>query len=217
MNVTVGLHYLRLKTQKGTFTVYRYANTSTFNGSPTYLFPWKSESKLMIRVHDETIHKHKSCILPNLETDARWLCSSRSYMAAKYSLLSFGSGFMDLSPGFHPAGQTSSGFSCTYCNACLTHKIIRSAFSPFSQDKIPYRERWEKWGLPLPGLWGRGGRWENYLQSPHCFINAPTNRKVVDGGVLNDPLLVDDEKSPQCNPLQTKTFANCQYYSIRRP
>lgn len=40
------------------------------------------------------------------------------YMAAKYSLLPFGSGFIDFSPGFHPAGQTSSGFSCTYCKAC---------------------------------------------------------------------------------------------------
>nr|AFK35660.1 unknown [Lotus japonicus] len=24
---------------------------------------------------------------------------------------------MDFSPGFHPAGRTSSGFSCTYCKA----------------------------------------------------------------------------------------------------
>lgn len=40
-----------------------------------------------------------------------------SHMAEKYSLLSLGSGFMDLSPGFHPAGHTSSGFSWTYCNA----------------------------------------------------------------------------------------------------
>lgn len=43
------------------------------------------------------------------------------YTAAKYSLLSLGSGFMDFSPGFHPAGQTSSGLSCTYCKACKTN------------------------------------------------------------------------------------------------
>ena len=40
-----------------------------------------------------------------------------NYTAAKYSLLSLGSGFIDFSPGFHPAGHTSSGFSCTNCNA----------------------------------------------------------------------------------------------------
>lgn len=40
------------------------------------------------------------------------------YIAEKYSLLSLGSGFMDFSPGFHPAGQTSSGLSCTNCKAC---------------------------------------------------------------------------------------------------
>lgn len=38
-------------------------------------------------------------------------------MAEKYSLLSLESGFIVFSPGFHPAGQTSSGFSCTYCTA----------------------------------------------------------------------------------------------------
>jgi len=46
-----------------------------------------------------------------------------AYNAAKYSLEPLGSGFMVLSPGFQPAGQTSSGFSCTYWMACRMRSV----------------------------------------------------------------------------------------------
>lgn len=40
-----------------------------------------------------------------------------------------------------------------------------------------------------------------YLEGSHCLINASANTKVVDGGMLNDSFLVDDEKPSQCNAL----------------
>ena len=43
---------------------------------------------------------------------ARSLTHSLDQMAAKYSFDPVGSGFMVFSPGFHPAGHTSSGLSC---------------------------------------------------------------------------------------------------------
>ena len=46
-----------------------------------------------------------------------------AYKAAKYSLEPLGSGFMVFSPGFQPAGQTSSGFSCTYWMACRMRSV----------------------------------------------------------------------------------------------
>lgn len=56
----------------------------------------------------------ENCSLPpapvNNKLDKKQ-CNSSPYMDAKYSLLPLGSGFMDFSPGFHPAGHTSSGFS----------------------------------------------------------------------------------------------------------
>ena len=52
-----------------------------------------------------------------------------AYKAAKYSLEPLGSGFMVFSPGFQPAGQTSSGFSCTYWMACRM-RSVSSTFRP---------------------------------------------------------------------------------------
>lgn len=52
-----------------------------------------------------------------------------AYRAEKYSLDPLGSGFMVTSPGFHPAGQTSSGFSFTYCIACSV-RMVSSTLLP---------------------------------------------------------------------------------------
>lgn len=41
-----------------------------------------------------------------------------------------------------------------------------------------------------------------YLKSSHGLINTSPNSKIVNGGVLNDPFLVNNEKSSQCNSLQ---------------
>lgn len=88
----------------------------------THLFP----DKLLLKIHFEikTLHKQNSSTPPSLTMTKKQHFNTRPlYIAAKYSLLSLGSGFMDFSPGFHPAGQTSSGFSCTYCKACKTNQI----------------------------------------------------------------------------------------------
>ena len=46
---------------------------------------------------------------------------------------------MVTSPGFHPAGQTSSGFSCTYCTACRV-RTVSSTLRP--KDRLLIVECW---------------------------------------------------------------------------
>ena len=46
---------------------------------------------------------------------------------------------MVTSPGFHPAGQTSSGFSCTYCTACRV-RTVSSTLRP--KDRLLMVECW---------------------------------------------------------------------------
>jgi hypothetical protein len=41
------------------------------------------------------------------------------------------------------------------------------------------------------------------LQGTKSFVNASPNTKVVDGRVLDDALLVNDEQSPESNTLAT--------------
>jgi len=47
----------------------------------------------------------------------------------------------------------------------------------------------------------------NYLERSLCLINTSTNGQVVNGRMLNNPFLVNNEQSSQCNPLKHwKTF-----------
>lgn len=46
---------------------------------------------------------------------------------------------------------------------------------------------------------------KSYLQCAKSFVNASPNTKVVDGRVLDDTLLVNNEKPPESNALQRKT------------
>jgi len=45
---------------------------------------------------------------------------------------------------------------------------------------------------------------ESYLQCAKSFVNASPNTKVVDGRMLDDTLLVNNEKPPESNALQGK-------------
>lgn len=60
---------------------------------------------------------------------APFAVSKSAHRAEKYSLDPLGSGFMVTSPGFQPAGQTSSGFSCTYWMACSV-RMVSSTLRP---------------------------------------------------------------------------------------
>lgn len=141
-----------------------------------------------------------------------------SHMAEKYSLLSLGSGFMDLSPGFHPAGHTSSGFSWTYCNAWERYqqlgKYTKTKKFPLTNclfpSKISQLEFKTRTLHPFRISWSCF-----YLESSHCFINAASNGKIVNSGVLNDSLLVNDEKSSQCDSLREQIAKSSQNWMNR--
>lgn len=119
-------------------------------------------------------------------------------MAAKYSLLPLGSGFIDLSPGFHPAGQTSSGLSWTYWralarkNGVITQSVMVQ-YSHFQNTK---------------NFWATTGQEIPHLKSSQSLINTSANGQVVNGGVLNDSLSVNDEKSSQGNSLHSLQYMN---------
>jgi hypothetical protein len=71
---------------------------------------------------------------------------------------------MDFSPGFHPAGQTSSGFSWTYCKACnIAKRSCQLHILPHVPETTQGKEN------------NKQPEWHSYAwlkQSPTIFIEA---------------------------------------------
>jgi hypothetical protein len=150
----------------------------------------------------ELQHKTKSFYFPNryrCVVDTLNYYYEPCYTAAKYSLLSLGSGFMDFSPGFHPAGQTSSGFSCTYCKACKSNAYIWCQTYYLRIEEL--NEKKKQIYLKVVNLDVVQIRHIIYLECSLCLINTSTNSKVVDGRMLDNPFLVNNEQPSQSYPL----------------
>ena len=47
----------------------------------------------------------------------------------------------------------------------------------------------------------------NYLESSLCLVNTSTNCQVVNGRMLNNPFLVNNEQSSQCNSLYHRIYS----------